>query len=147
MVLGVGRGGFLLSFIHSFVFCLFVCFRGCSEEEGLSTQNSHLSGLQMVAGLQLLGFKPLSSLKDWHQLRTASFLYPAEKARPGSTTAFIALHEALLAKEAFALCSFTRTRVAESRLVACLPQQELVDESGIQAKPFLHCPLFECLGS
>eukprot|EP00884_Botryococcus_braunii_P020491 jgi/Botrbrau1/7125/Bobra.0143s0005.1 len=86
-------------------------------------------------GLHLLGFKPLSSLKDWHQLRTASFLYPAERARPGSTTAFIALHEALMAKEAFALCALTRSRVAESRLVACLPQQELVDESGTQIEP------------
>jgi Ku70/Ku80 beta-barrel domain len=76
----------------------------------------------------------LSSLKDWHQLRPASFLYPAERARPGSTTAFIALHEALLAKEAFALCALTRTRTSESRLVACLPQQELVDESGVQAR-------------
>lgn len=84
--------------------------------------------------MQLLGFKPLSCLEDWHQLRTSTFLYPAERARPGSTAAFIALHEALRRRECFALCALTRTRAAETRLVACLPQEEQVDASGKQVR-------------
>ena len=49
----------------------------------------------MRAGLRLLGFKPLGQLLDYHQLRSSTFMYPDEATRPGSTTAFIALHEAL----------------------------------------------------
>lgn len=86
------------------------------------------------AGLELLGFKPLSCLQDWHQLRTSTFMYPAERSRPGSTAAFIALHEALRRREFFALCALTRTRAGESRLVACLPQEELIDPSGKQVR-------------
>lgn len=45
-------------------------------------------------GLTLLGFKPLSALKDWHQLSPSRFVYPDERAVKGSTAAFAALHAA-----------------------------------------------------
>ena len=45
-------------------------------------------------GLTLLGFKPLSALKDWHQLTPSRFVYPDERAVKGSTAAFVALHAA-----------------------------------------------------
>lgn len=48
------------------------------------------------AGLHVLGFKPLTSLKDYHQLREPTFVYPDEKRMPGSTSAFIALHGEVL---------------------------------------------------
>ena len=48
------------------------------------------------AGLYLLGFKPRSCLRPWHTWRQSTFVYPDERAMPGSTTAFIALHEAML---------------------------------------------------
>ena len=51
---------------------------------------------------------------------------------PGSATAFIALHTRLLERGMFALCSFVRSRVAEPRLVALLPQLEEKDEAGSQ---------------
>lgn len=47
-------------------------------------------------GLHVLGFKPLTSLKDYHQLREPTFVYPDEKRMPGSTSAFIALHGEVL---------------------------------------------------
>lgn len=84
------------------------------------------------AGLRLLGFKPLAALRDFHQVRNPSFLYPDEALQSGATTAFVALHECLLEGECFALCSFIRTRAAEPQLVALLPQQELRDSYGNQ---------------
>ncbi|KAJ7566554.1 hypothetical protein O6H91_02G108300 [Diphasiastrum complanatum] len=46
--------------------------------------------------LQLLGFKPISCLKDYHNLRPPTFLYPNDETISGSTCAFVALHRALL---------------------------------------------------
>lgn len=85
-----------------------------------------------MAGLRLLGFKPLTSLADYHQLRSSFFLYPDEHALPGSATAFIALHARLLERSMYALCCLVRSRVAEPRLVALLPQEELLDEAEMQ---------------
>jgi Ku70/Ku80 beta-barrel domain len=48
--------------------------------------------LQPFAGVHVLGFKPLASLSDYHQIREPTFIYPDEKRMPGSTSAFIALH-------------------------------------------------------
>ena len=62
-------------------------------------------------------------------------MYPDEAKRPGSATAFIALHDRLLHRDLFALCSFVRSRDAEPRLVAMVPQAEEVDPSGYQV-PF-----------
>ena len=83
------------------------------------------------AGLRLLGFKSVSMLKHHHQLRSPTFLYPDERSMPGSTQTFIALHAAMLKKNRMAVCSFVRTKAAEPRLVALLPQQEEL-EDGIQ---------------
>ena len=51
---------------------------------------------------------------------------------PGSTQAFIAFHAAMLTKDRMAVCSFVRTKAAEPRLVALLPQVEEVDDHGVQ---------------
>ena len=71
-------------------------------------------------------------LKHYHQLRSPTFLYPDERSMPGSTKAFIAFHAAVLAKDRMAVCSFVRTKAAEPRLVALLPQVEEVDDLGVQ---------------
>ena len=80
----------------------------------------------------MLGFKPTSMLKHYHQLRSPTFLYPDERSMPGSTKAFIAFHAAVLAKDRMAVCSFVCTKAAEPRLVALLPQVEEVDDLGVQ---------------
>ncbi len=50
----------------------------------------------------------------------------------GSTQTFIAFHATMLKKQKMAICSFVRTKAAEPRLVALLPQEEEVDEFGVQ---------------
>lgn len=51
---------------------------------------------------------------------------------PGTTQTFIAFHATMLAKDKMAICSFVRTKAAEPRLVALLPQVEEVDDLGVQ---------------
>ena len=50
-------------------------------------------------GLTLLGFKPVTCLRDYHTLSPSRFVYPDERALRGSTVAFVALHAACLADE------------------------------------------------
>jgi ATP-dependent DNA helicase 2 subunit 1 len=83
-------------------------------------------------GMTLLGFKPLSCLKQHHQVRNCSFLYPDERSLPGSATAFIALHTAM-GPDTMAVCRLAANRAREPRLVALLPQDEAVNEDGWQA--------------
>ena len=52
---------------------------------------------------------------------------------PGSTAAFIALHEALLHQDRVAVCTYVRSRNTEPRLVALMAAQEVKDEYGEQA--------------
>ncbi len=84
--------------------------------------------------MKLVGFKPLRCLKDYHQLRTSTFIYPDESRASGSATLFIALHDRLLALDMFALCSIRRTKNSEVRLAAVVPQQEAVDSYGQQVR-------------
>ena len=49
----------------------------------------------VLSGIHLLGFKPLARLKQWHNLRPPTFVYPDEKNQTGSTAAFIALYDAV----------------------------------------------------
>ncbi len=57
---------------------------------------------------------------------------------PGSTQTFIAFHATMLKKDKMAVCSFVRTKAAEPRLVALLPQQEEADSFGVQVCHSLH---------
>ena len=98
------------------------------------------------AGLRLLGFKPCSMLKHYHQLRSPTFVYPDERSMPGSTQTFIAFHATMLAKDRMAICSFVRTKASEPRFVALLPQVEEVDDFGAQVKVLPH-PCFVLLPS
>ena len=91
------------------------------------------------AGLRLLGFKPLSSLADSHQQRPAQLVYPDAGRRRGSDTAFVALLDAMLAQDAFALCSYVRSARFGGRLVALVAQQEVKDETGRQARLLQPC--------
>ncbi|CAI5494927.1 unnamed protein product, partial [Closterium sp. Naga37s-1] len=83
--------------------------------------------------LLLLGFKPLHCLKDYHNLQPPTFLFPDEETLSGSTAAFIALHNAMLDANSFALACWAK--IGLPRLVAILPQQEKVDEGGTQVQP------------
>eukprot|EP00897_Mesotaenium_endlicherianum_P004808 jgi/Mesen1/4355/ME000022S03645 len=84
--------------------------------------------------LQLLGFKPLACLQEYHNLQPATFLYPDEEAVSGSTCAFIALHAAMLDQKKFAVACWGKS--VQPRLVALLAQEERRDEQqGAQLEP------------
>jgi len=66
-------------------------------------------------------------------MREATFVYP--NALKGSTAAFVALHQRMLARDVVAVCSFVRSRAATPALVALAAAQEAKDEHGAQARP------------
>ncbi|ONM27631.1 ATP-dependent DNA helicase 2 subunit KU70 [Zea mays] len=57
-----------------------------------------LSEVKRVAShhLRLIGFKPLDCLKDYHNLRPSTFIYPSDERIFGSTCVFVALHSSML---------------------------------------------------
>lgn len=86
-------------------------------------------------GLLLMGFKPRSSVKTYHHIRPAQFLYPSEKSVSGSTTLFSALLGRCIAKDVVPICRFIPRRNSPPRFVALLPQEEEIDEHNNQVKP------------
>lgn len=84
--------------------------------------------------LQLLGFKPLECLQQYHNLRPSTFLYPDEERISGSTSAFVALYRAML--------RFKRYGVAflgsNCRMVALVAQAEINNEIGQVEPPGIH---------
>eukprot|EP00271_Cylindrocystis_brebissonii_P013166 TRINITY_DN32781_c0_g1_i1.p1 TRINITY_DN32781_c0_g1~~TRINITY_DN32781_c0_g1_i1.p1 ORF type:complete len:644 (+),score=134.74 TRINITY_DN32781_c0_g1_i1:202-2133(+) len=82
--------------------------------------------------LRLLGFKPLSCLKDYHNLAPPVFLYPDDEVIKGSMCAAIALHGAMLQRQSMALASWCKS--SEVRVVALLPQAETT-LNGVQLEP------------
>ena len=69
----------------------------------------------------------MGELLDYHQLRSSTFMYPDEATRPGSTTAFIALHEALRRTDRSAMGFGHHTHTVASAETACFahPDAEL----------------------
>ncbi|KFQ86621.1 X-ray repair cross-complementing protein 5, partial [Phoenicopterus ruber ruber] len=86
-------------------------------------------------GLFLIGFKPLSMLKQHHHVKPSQFVYPEESLVSGSTTLFNALLMKCLEKEVMALCRYTARRNVPPRFVALVPQEEEVDEQKVQIAP------------
>ncbi|CAH8381217.1 unnamed protein product [Eruca vesicaria subsp. sativa] len=82
--------------------------------------------------LKLLGFKPLSCLKDYHNMKPSTFLYPSDKEVIGSTRAFIALHRSMLQLGRFAVAFYGGT--TPPRLVALVAQDEIESDGG-QVEP------------
>ena len=81
-------------------------------------KNSH----SMEPGINILGFKPMSTLIPYHQAKGSYFLYPDEKFYKGSTKAFTALHTALLKKKYVAMSMFRSSRISAPRLAAIVAQ-------------------------
>ncbi|XP_013638444.1 PREDICTED: ATP-dependent DNA helicase 2 subunit KU70 [Brassica oleracea var. oleracea] len=82
--------------------------------------------------LRLLGFKPLSCLKDYHNMKPSTFLYPSDKEVIGSTRAFIALHRSMIQLGRFAVAFYGGT--TPPRLVALVAQDEIESDGG-QVEP------------
>lgn len=87
-----------------------------------------------TASLRLIGFKPRSSLKDYHNMKHASYIFPDEVAVRGSSTVYAALLQKMLEMDKIAICKMTARSNASLRLVALLPVREMVKD-GIQIYP------------
>jgi ATP-dependent DNA helicase 2 subunit 1 len=87
-----------------------------------------------VPGLQLLCFKPLSSLPWNANIRSPYFIYPSDAFIEGSATAFLAVLTSMVQRGKYALARLVARKSSEPRLVALVPQEEVFDELG-QVQP------------
>ncbi|XP_044509809.1 ATP-dependent DNA helicase 2 subunit KU70 isoform X3 [Mangifera indica] len=78
------------------------------KNENIIFSSAELSEIKRVStgDLRLLGFKPLSCLKDYHNLRPSTFLFPSDKEVVGSTRIFIALHRSMLRLQRYAVAFY-----------------------------------------
>ncbi|KAF9130438.1 X-ray repair cross-complementing protein 6 [Mortierella sp. 14UC] len=85
--------------------------------------------------LALIGFKPRSAMRMYHNLSHSMFLYPDEASYEGSTRAFSSLLIAMHEMEKVAICSFTQRTNYSTRLVALFPQMEVMGPNGQEVPP------------
>ncbi|KAJ5562632.1 DNA helicase ATP-dependent Ku type [Penicillium sp. DV-2018c] len=85
--------------------------------------------------IRIIGFKPLSALPIWANVKHPSFIYPSEEDYIGSTRVFSALHQKLLDSEKLALVWFIPRKNASPVLAAMVAGAEKVDDNGVQKYP------------
>ncbi|XAR65559.1 DNA helicase [Bertholletia excelsa] len=86
--------------------------------------------------LRLLGFKPLSCLKDYHNLRPSTFVFPSDEEVVGSTCIFIALHRSMIRLKRFAVAFYGS--YTHPQLVALVAQDEIITSGGQVEPPGMH---------
>ncbi|KAF2138231.1 uncharacterized protein K452DRAFT_256339 [Aplosporella prunicola CBS 121167] len=74
--------------------------------------------------IRIIGFKPISMLPAWANLRPATFIYPTEVDYIGSTRVFSALWQKLLKDEKMGIAWFIPRRNASPTLAALIPGKE-----------------------
>ncbi|KAF7128743.1 hypothetical protein CNMCM5793_003594 [Aspergillus hiratsukae] len=85
--------------------------------------------------IRIIGFKPLSALPFWANVKHPFFIYPSEEDYVGSTRVFSALHQKLLKDHKLALVWFIPRKNAAPVLGAMIAGEEKIDENGIQKFP------------
>jgi ATP-dependent DNA helicase 2 subunit 1 len=70
----------------------------------------------------LLGFKPISALKPYHQITHSYFLFPDESRIEGSVALFSALLLQMHRKRQIAICTMQARLIGVPKLIALLPQ-------------------------
>ncbi|KAK4893014.1 ATP-dependent DNA helicase II subunit 1 [Elasticomyces elasticus] len=85
--------------------------------------------------IRIIGFKPLSMLPIWAQVKQSYFIYPSEDDFVGSTRVFSALHQKLLRDDKMAVAWFIARRNAVPTLTALIPCREQRNEEGEQVMP------------
>lgn len=85
--------------------------------------------------IRVIGFKPLSALPFWANVKHPSFIYPSETDYVGSTRVFSALYQKLLKDQKMAIVWFIPRRNATPVLAAMFPGVESFDEDGSQKFP------------
>ncbi|KAJ4837382.1 ATP-dependent DNA helicase II subunit 1 [Turnera subulata] len=108
------------------------------KNEDVKFSVEELSNIKRVAPgtLRLLGFKPLSCLKDFHNLRPSTFIFPSDKEVIGSTCIFIALFRSMLRLKRFAVAFYGST--SHPQLVALVAQDEIISAGGQVEPPGMH---------
>uniref|UniRef100_A0A5B7BKN8 ATP-dependent DNA helicase 2 subunit KU70 n=1 Tax=Davidia involucrata TaxID=16924 RepID=A0A5B7BKN8_DAVIN len=108
------------------------------KNENINFSVEELSEVKRVSTghLCLLGFKPLSCLKDYHNLRPSTFVFPSDEEVTGSTCIFIALHRSMLRLKRFAVAFYGSS--THPQLVALVAQEEIVNASGQVEPPGMH---------
>ncbi|KAF0975894.1 hypothetical protein FDP41_005221 [Naegleria fowleri] len=79
-------------------------------------------------GLKLLGFKPKSRLKVYHNYKSSGFLYPNDHKIQGSLLALSALHKKMIEMDKIAICRFIQREGIMPQYVALVAQEEVFDE-------------------
>ncbi|XP_028759663.1 ATP-dependent DNA helicase 2 subunit KU70 [Neltuma alba] len=86
--------------------------------------------------LQLLGFKPLTCLRDYYNLKPSTFLYPSDEDMVGSMRVFIALHNSMIRLKRFAIAFYGSS--SRPQLVALIAQDEVIRSGGQIEPPGMH---------
>ncbi|KAJ9549708.1 hypothetical protein OSB04_022251 [Centaurea solstitialis] len=107
-----------------------------NKEIKFSTEE--LSEIKRVStgNLRLLGFKPLSCLKDYHNLKPSTFVFPSDEEVVGSTCLFIALHRSMIRLKRFAVAFYGSS--TRPQLVGLVAQDEIVEAGGQIEPPGMH---------
>lgn len=87
------------------------------------------------ASLTILGFKPLSELKVWQNVRAPYLIRADAKSVKNSHRALMCLVGEVLAQDKFAVARLISNRSAAPKLVALLPQAEILDQDGDVVSP------------
>ena len=85
--------------------------------------------------IRIVGFKPLSALPFWANIKQPTFIYPSEADYVGSTRVFSALYQKLLKDEKMALVWFVPRKNAAPVLGAMIAAAEKTDENDVQRIP------------
>lgn len=85
--------------------------------------------------IRIIGFKPLSMIPIFANLRPATFIYPSEEEFIGSTRTFSALYQSMLKKKKCAIVWYIARKNASPFLAALIPGAEKLGESGEQVMP------------
>jgi ATP-dependent DNA helicase 2 subunit 1 len=71
--------------------------------------------------IRLIGFKPMSKLPMWANIKNSTFIYPSEEDFVGSTRVYSALHNKLSKDRLFALAWFVPRKNATPVMAAVIP--------------------------
>ncbi|KAK7343219.1 hypothetical protein VNO77_11792 [Canavalia gladiata] len=86
--------------------------------------------------LHLLGFKPLSCLRDYYNLKPSTFLRPSDEGTDNSMCIFVALHRSMIQLKRFAVAFIGST--SRPQLVALIAQEEVIQSGGQVEPPGMH---------
>ena len=86
-------------------------------------------------GLRIIGFKPLSLLPFWANLKHNTFIYPSEDVYIGSTRVFAALQQKLLKDQKMGIAWYVARKNAAPQIAAVVAGAEKTDDKGEQAIP------------